>query len=261
MTHEPWQQLGPIRVPNAVDTLVDRIRSRILSGEIQAGSMLPPERSLSVQLGVSRNTVRGALARLVSEGLVSIRQGRGAEVQDFRSIGGLGLLARMPRELQNAMFPGVLELRLAVALELLTLVSERGSEAHFERLAALAEQIAQTQDPVAIADLDVEFSRVLCRAAGNLAMELILNSVGALYASRPDIPRILFEDRDDVRASYAAIVEVLRQRRVHEVIGVLRDELKVRDKLTLERLARSGQGGAVFEAEMDLRHDPATTQD
>jgi len=235
----PWQQLGPIRVPNAVDTLVDRIRTKILSGEIQAGSMLPAERALSVQLGVSRNTVRGALARLVSEGLISIRQGRGAEVQDFRLIGGLGLLGKMPKDLQDAIFPALLELRIAIALELLTLVSERGSEEDFDRLDVLAKQIARTKDPVQLANLDAEFSRVLCRAAGNLPMELILNSVGALYAARPDIPRILFEDRDDVLGSYAAIVDVVRQRRVGEVLEVLREGLKSRDNLTLERLARS----------------------
>lgn len=236
MKQEPWQQLGPIRVFNAVDTLVDRIRTGILLGEIAAGSMLPPERALSAQLGVSRNTVRGALARLVSEGLVSIRQGRGAEVQDFRLIGGLGLLEKMPREMQDAMLPGVLELRMAIALELLTLVSERGSEAELERLDALGKQIGRTKDPIEIANLDIEFSRVLCRAAGNVAMELILNSVSALYVSRPDIPRILFEDRDDVRDSYGLIVDVLRQRRVAEVSDVLRAGLKARDKLTLERL-------------------------
>lgn len=242
MTQGPWQQLGPIRVLNSVDTLADRIRSRILSGELVAGAMLPPERVLALQLGVSRNTVRGALSRLVSEGLLSIRQGRGAEVQDFRLIGGLCLLEKMPRPMQDAMLPGVLELRMAIALELLMLVSERGTDADFDRLDALATHIAQSKAPIEIAQLDLEFSRVLCRAAGNLAMELILNSVGALYASRPDIPRILFDDRDDVRDSYALLVGVLRQRRVAEVLDMLREGLKARDRVTLDRLARSSQG-------------------
>lgn len=96
-------------------------------------------------------------------------------------VGGLGLLQTMPQEMQDAMLPGVLELRLAIALELLTLVSERGNKTDFD---------------------------------------------------------CLFEDRDDVRDSYAVLVDVLRQRRVAEVTDVLREKLKARDRLTLETLAR-----------------------
>ncbi|MBN2495283.1 MAG: FadR family transcriptional regulator [Deltaproteobacteria bacterium] len=209
---------------------------RILSGEVEVGTLLPPERIWAAELGVSRTTVRGALARLSSEGLISIRQGRGAEVQDFRRIGSFGLLDRMPREMQDAMFPGVLELRTAVALELISLACERASGPQLAELEALAREIERTEEPMELARLDLEFSRALCRAADNLPMELMLNSISALYARRPDIPRALFEDRDDVRTSYLAMVELLRGRRVPEARDALRAGLQARDRLTLERL-------------------------
>ncbi|HOX47473.1 MAG TPA: GntR family transcriptional regulator [Myxococcota bacterium] len=232
-----WRPLEQIRATTSVDQLADRIRHKILSGEIPTGSMLPPERKWSLQLGVSRTTVRAALARLVSEGLVSIRQGRGAEVQDFRRIGGLGLVEKMPRSLQDATFPGVLELRTAVALELVTLACERASTEQLDQLEALAKQIEQTEDPFAVADLDLEFSRTLCRAADNLPMELMLNTISLLYTKRPDIPLALFEQRDDVRMSYVALVELLRSRSATGIREALREGLNARDRLTLERLA------------------------
>ena len=243
-----WQLLERIRAPSSVDILADRLRARILSGEVPPGSMLPPERTWSIQLDVSRTTVRGALARLVSEGLVSIRQGKGAEVQDFRRVGALGLVEKMPRDMQDATLPGVLELRTAVALEVVSLACERANEQQIDQLEALAKQIEQTADPFEVAELDLEFSRALCRAADNLPMELLLNSVSALYARRPDIPRALFDKRDDVRSSYSVLVELLRRRSVAGNRDALREGLNARDRLTLERLSIVPRGNGVSKS-------------
>lgn len=56
------------------------LRSRIESGELAPGSRLETEQELMARYGVSRATVRQALAGLVSEGLVEIRRGLGTFV-------------------------------------------------------------------------------------------------------------------------------------------------------------------------------------
>ena len=55
----------------------DEIAARIASGSSGRGGRLPPERVISEELGVSRATVRRALAALVVDGLVESVQGRG----------------------------------------------------------------------------------------------------------------------------------------------------------------------------------------
>jgi len=69
------------RTPALKAQVYDRLRGDI--GGSAAGTQLEPERVLAERLGVSRPTVRAALARLESEGLVERRQGDGTFVTEL----------------------------------------------------------------------------------------------------------------------------------------------------------------------------------
>ena len=81
-----------LSAPSTVDLCAEQLRARILDGQLTVGSRMPPERELATRFGVNRVTVRSALARLTLEGLLSVRQGRGYEVQDFQRESGPTLL-------------------------------------------------------------------------------------------------------------------------------------------------------------------------
>ncbi len=63
-----------------VDQVNDILRGRIRDRRYPAGTRLPSEIELAMELSVSRATVRSALARLAAEGLVIRRQGAGTFV-------------------------------------------------------------------------------------------------------------------------------------------------------------------------------------
>ena len=70
-----------IERPKSITTQVsDLLAERIRSQEYAPGSRLPSESDLALQLGVSRATVRSALARLATQGLVLRKQGNGTYV-------------------------------------------------------------------------------------------------------------------------------------------------------------------------------------
>ncbi len=86
--------------------IADQIRACIASGELPAGTALPPVRSIASDLGVNLNTVARAYRILEEENFVSIRGRTGVVVSpparsiDGSAITGLrgelgGLLARM----------------------------------------------------------------------------------------------------------------------------------------------------------------------
>jgi len=60
------------------------LRDRIRIGELTPGDPVPPESQLVQQFGISRMTVRQALSRLVFEGLVVRKRGRGTFVAEPR---------------------------------------------------------------------------------------------------------------------------------------------------------------------------------
>ncbi len=62
------------------DEVADRVRALI--DELEAGMKFPAERQLAMQTpGVSRNSLREALAKLVSEGVLLSRRGGGTFIR------------------------------------------------------------------------------------------------------------------------------------------------------------------------------------
>jgi DNA-binding GntR family transcriptional regulator len=66
--------------------IADALRSEITSGELAPGAQLPSEAELGQRFGVSRTTVRAALAALSNEGLIASETGRGSFVRQRRHL-------------------------------------------------------------------------------------------------------------------------------------------------------------------------------
>src|SRR3546814_20548676 len=64
----------------------EAMRRRIVEGEFQPGARLPSESELARDFGTTRVTVRHALIRLVYDGLIERRSGRGTFVRESSSI-------------------------------------------------------------------------------------------------------------------------------------------------------------------------------
>lgn len=60
--------------------VTEALRGQIAAGRYRAGDLLPPETAIARELGLSRATVRQAIARLVAEGLLTRRRGVGTAV-------------------------------------------------------------------------------------------------------------------------------------------------------------------------------------
>ncbi len=65
--------------------IADELRQLIQRDELPPGAMVPSELSLVEQHGVSRGTVRSALALLVDEGLIEVVPGQGRRVVGDRA--------------------------------------------------------------------------------------------------------------------------------------------------------------------------------
>ena len=68
--------LRPVRQGNAFEETVERLLTVIKLGMVAPGDRFPAERELAAQLGISRLTLREALAELQKAGFVSSRRGR-----------------------------------------------------------------------------------------------------------------------------------------------------------------------------------------
>ncbi|WP_354624614.1 pyruvate dehydrogenase complex transcriptional repressor PdhR [Psychromonas sp. MME2] len=71
-----------IKQPKLADVIEKRIETMILDGSLELGEKLLPERELAKQFDVSRPSLREAIQRLESKGLLSRRQGGGTFVKE-----------------------------------------------------------------------------------------------------------------------------------------------------------------------------------
>ncbi len=134
---------------NLADDIFHDLRRRILDGTLDAGERLPPERDLATQYATNRNTLREAIRKLEQSRLVSVRQGQGVTVGDFRRTGTIELLAPFLEHARDDaekvhVLTDVLPGRIQLIEVTLTLAASRATAADHARLEGLvAEQLAR----------------------------------------------------------------------------------------------------------------------
>ncbi len=153
----------------------------ILNGTFSPGTSLPAERSLAVQLGVTRPTLREALQRLARDGWLTVRQGKPTTVNDFWKEGGLNVLNALVHH--NEHLPAnfvtqLLEVRLNLAPAYTRAAVENNAPDVIDFLSTY-ETLENT--PEAYAAFDWHLHRQLSIASGNPIYTLILNGFRDLY--------------------------------------------------------------------------------
>ncbi len=162
---------APIRLPRISETIGERVRQQIASGDLRPGDRLPTERDLAAMLAVSRMAVREGLRNLEVSGLIVLRKGRhgGAFVSDDSA----KLVTQSIRDmidLGRASLPMLTETRRHVMAAVVRLACQRAGTAHF---AALEANLATTRALTAEGRFAertwtaIEFNRLLAEATGN----------------------------------------------------------------------------------------------
>ncbi|MFP7672258.1 FadR/GntR family transcriptional regulator [Marivita sp. S0852] len=149
------------------DTVAERFATLIASGVLSVGDTLPSERELASAMGVSRETIRGALLILSTKGIVSVVQGARTRVIST-DVGTLGLSALSDGRVTDYTLEDVHDARMTIEARLAPLVAARIDDATIDRLSDLIKTQEETVgDPVRYLIADREFHTLIYRACGN----------------------------------------------------------------------------------------------
>jgi GntR family transcriptional repressor for pyruvate dehydrogenase complex len=220
------------------------LRRAILRGELAPGERLPPERELATRLGVSRLTLRAALAMLDAAGLVSVRHGSGYVVRDFARDGGPDLLAGLAELAgERGGFPAIAEDLLRVRRHLAHAALERLVEhppsaaairAVVEAIDAMA---AAGTDELAVARADLAVLAAVLDATGSPVMRLCLNPVTAVVGGSAALRAAIYVDPASNVAGWRLLAAWMARPRAADLERMLA-VLAARDAATIERLSR-----------------------
>ena len=154
------------------DEVASRVRALIVEQQLEAGMKLPAERQLAVQLGVSRNSLREALAKLVSEGVLISRRGGGTFVRWQHEAWSEQNIVQ-PLKTLLADDPDysfdILEARHAIEASTAWHAAMRATSADKEKI-RLCFEATQSEDPDLASQADVRFHLAIAEASHNVVL-------------------------------------------------------------------------------------------
>lgn len=177
--------LGAVRSRHAFEDCVERLATAIRLGVYPRGSALPPERELAVALGVSRATLREAIAGLRSAGMVATTRGRGGGTVVLHQpptpgqAGRARLRGRRDELLDDLVFRRVVEPGAVQVAAGRTL-----SAAERALVVASLEEVARAADPAEHRQADSRLHLALATATGS---PRLVEAVTAVQAGLHDM--------------------------------------------------------------------------
>lgn len=208
----PFQKVAPEKLSQSV---VRQIEELILRGILRPGERLPSERDLADKLGVSRPSLRDAIADLADRGLLVSRAGSGVFVADVLGSAFSPALTQLFSTHDEAVIDYI-----SFRRDMEGLAAERaatlGSETDLKLIDTIfgkMEAAHQKRDPSDEAQLDAEFHMAIIEASHNVIMLHMLRSMFELLRQGVFYNRqVMFRNRmtrdqllDQHRAINAAI--------------------------------------------------------
>lgn len=154
------------------DEVADRVRALIDEKNTEAGMKLPAERQLAMQLGVSRNSLREALAKLVSEGVLLSRRGGGTFIRWRHDTWSEQNIVQ-PLKTLMADDPDysfdILEARYAIEASTAWHAAMRATPGEKEKI-QLCFEATLSEDPDLASQADVRFHLAIAEASHNIVL-------------------------------------------------------------------------------------------
>ncbi|MFP3845827.1 FadR/GntR family transcriptional regulator [Priestia filamentosa] len=158
------------------------LKERIIGGEFLSGEKLPSENNLAETYGVSRLSVRSALQKLNTLGLVDIRVGEGTFVQKINFGNFMNEVSNLIA--QESMTKYLFEFRDNIEKTCAKLAVDRASEEEIQKLTDIANKlliVAKNEDYDNYVELDYEFHYQLCKMSQNKLYDMVYSSIKDLF--------------------------------------------------------------------------------
>ncbi len=162
--------MAKVSIPKISDAIAESLERRILEGSLKPGDRLQPERELALELGVSRPSLREAIQKLASKGLLQSRQGGGTYVTNRLNATFYDPWQEMLGAHPNAR-EDLLDFRRMLEGQAAEWAAERATDADVERLAQAYEALNHEfpgDDRTEQATHDMAFHQAIAEASHNL---------------------------------------------------------------------------------------------
>jgi GntR family transcriptional regulator, transcriptional repressor for pyruvate dehydrogenase complex len=222
----------PVLRQSLSDDIAQRITQLIQTGQHQPGARLPAISQMARQFGVGSPTLREALKKLETVGVVEIRHGSGVYVgQSPDSL----LITNPIRDIPptRKLLVDLIEARIPIEMETASLAARNATPEHLEEMDRLLTRAGRSFDDAALLNqVNLAFHRQIALASGNLVMHQILDVLSNLFRQEQRLILSIHGRQEDDHHEHVEIFEALRARDGALAVTRMRTHLeRVRDML------------------------------
>ena len=163
------------------DQIFDTLRQEILEQKINVGERLPSEDALSKQFGVSKASVKTALHRLSTLGLIETRVGQGSYVLEFDPQQYMDQVQDFL--LSDREIAGIIEYRMYIEMAATRLAMKKATEENFKRMEEILDDMekAVEKDNMELhGQMDYLFHLEIWKATQNDIFEMAYEIIGKM---------------------------------------------------------------------------------
>lgn len=233
-----FEKIQQVKFKRKSSIIADQILKMIKSGQYDAGSKLPPERTLAEYMGVGRPSVREAISALQIVGILESRPGDGSYVAEPRGFDDLMACALNMLEDSDSPFE-VLQARKALEIGIVYLAIKNATEEDIRVIKDAWEkkyEKGRNHEYKDFIHLGQEFHLAIARATKSAAIvsvldELIKINMQPLWVNM----RSAYFNQDPVRIDqmlelHANIVKAIEERNSQRAIHLMEEHFDINIK-------------------------------
>jgi GntR family transcriptional regulator, transcriptional repressor for pyruvate dehydrogenase complex len=203
---------SPMLRQSLSETLAQRIRGLIQSGDYRKGDRLPPIMEMARRFGVGHPTVREALKKLEAFGIVEIRHGSGVYVSAAHDVlvhhttGYTGTLTK-------TLLMDLVEARMPIEMQSIQLAAHNATEANLlEMRRLLARAGKHLHDDAVLSPTNMAFHHEIALASGNTVLPQLLHVLAELFTKEQRLILDIYGSREKDHQEHLGILEALERK-------------------------------------------------
>jgi GntR family transcriptional regulator, transcriptional repressor for pyruvate dehydrogenase complex len=211
---------APVLKQSLADRLAQRIQRSIQTGDYTQGDRLPAIMEMARRFGVGHPTVREALKKLETMGVVEIRHGSGVYVSRSHEV----LVLASPDysgTVTKKLLVDLIQTRTPIEMQSVALAARNATDEHLQEMRRLLTTAgASLNDDSVLNSVNMAFHKQIALASGNTVLAQLLDVLRELFTEEQRLILGIFGSRERDHQEHLGILEALERR--DEALGVER---------------------------------------
>jgi GntR family transcriptional regulator, transcriptional repressor for pyruvate dehydrogenase complex len=220
----------PVLKQSLSDGLAQRIRRSIQLGEYSKGDRLPAIMEMARRFGVGHPTVREALKKLETMGVVDIRHGSGVYVSRSDDV-----LVHASQDytgtVDRKLLLDLVDARIPIEVRAVACAATNATEENFATMRSLLDKAALNfDDDEVLSVTNMSFHQEITQASGNLVLSQLLEVLRNLFQKEQRLILNIYGSPQKDHDEHLAILDALEKREERLAVERMQEHLEgVRD--------------------------------